>query len=192
MKKWKINVVWFDSNFAQLYKMQFYAPRQNYSNFYYWKFFNKHPKPQWWPLGCALFYKYFLSPNEMKLAPDVNSSYLHCIRSKNQEKTNEKALFWIFFCFSYETTYLGGERSWTQDFAPDSILLHPKLHSESIIWPVRIKPTPLKSAKSVFLIIKKSCTRCNFTLKNTFCSFYGGWFYSNGSYYAFRMKFLMQ
>ena len=29
-------------NFAQLYKMQFYAHRQNYSKFYYWKFNNKH------------------------------------------------------------------------------------------------------------------------------------------------------
>ena len=28
-------------------------------------------------------------------------------------------------------------------------------------------------------------------LKNTFCTFYGGWFYSNGSYYAIRMKFGM-
>ena len=42
MKKWKIKVVWFDSNFAQLYKMQFYAHSQNYSKFYYWKFFNMH------------------------------------------------------------------------------------------------------------------------------------------------------
>ena len=57
------------------------------------------------------FYKYFLSPNEMKLAPDVNSGYLHCIRSRNQEKTNEKALFWIFFCLSLETPYLGGRGS---------------------------------------------------------------------------------
>ena len=39
------------------------------------------------------FYKYILSPNEMKLAPDLNSSHLHCIRPRNQEKTNEKALF---------------------------------------------------------------------------------------------------
>ena len=37
MKKWKMKVVWFGSNFAQLYKMQFYAHSQNYSNFYYWK-----------------------------------------------------------------------------------------------------------------------------------------------------------
>ena len=42
MKKWKINVVRFDSNFAQLYKMQFYAHSQNYSKIYYWKFFNMH------------------------------------------------------------------------------------------------------------------------------------------------------
>ena len=37
MKKWKMKAVWFGSNFAQLYKMQFYAHSQNYSNFYYWK-----------------------------------------------------------------------------------------------------------------------------------------------------------
>ena len=37
MKKGKMKVVRFGSNFAQLYKMQFYAQSQNYSNFYYWK-----------------------------------------------------------------------------------------------------------------------------------------------------------
>ena len=42
MKKWKIKVVRFASNFAQLNKMQFYAYNQNFSNIYYWKFFNRH------------------------------------------------------------------------------------------------------------------------------------------------------
>ncbi len=67
------------------------------------------------------FYKYFLSPNEMKLAPDLNSSYLHCIRPKNQEKLMKKHFFEFFSVF-HSRSPNWGERSRTQDFAPESIL----------------------------------------------------------------------